>query len=245
MPTRTRGTGKSSEPTARTRRCSRTRTSRPCTSRFPTRCTSSGRSVPSKPASTCSARSRSTGGREEVERAFDAADSAGRLLMEAFMYRHNPQTQQLVELVRGGADRRAARHPVDIQLLRLRPREHQAAGRPGRREPDGRRLLLRERLAPARRRADSRPRRGLRRPDRHRLGLRRDDALPRRRHRPLRLRHLLFRYATSWRRSAPKARSSSMTRGTAARRSSSCDGETRRSGSSSSPSTPTGSSSRT
>ena len=30
---------------------------------------------------------------EEVERAFDAADSAGRLLMEAFMYRHNPQTR--------------------------------------------------------------------------------------------------------------------------------------------------------
>ena len=40
---------------------------------------------------------------EEVERAFDAADSAGRLLMEAFMYRHNPQTHQLVDLVRGGA----------------------------------------------------------------------------------------------------------------------------------------------
>ncbi len=39
----------------------------------------------------------------EVERAFDAADKAERLLMEAFMYRHNPQTQQLVELVRGGA----------------------------------------------------------------------------------------------------------------------------------------------
>ena len=40
---------------------------------------------------------------EEVERAFDAADSAGRLLMEAFMYRHNPQTHQLTELVRSGA----------------------------------------------------------------------------------------------------------------------------------------------
>jgi xylose dehydrogenase (NAD/NADP) len=40
---------------------------------------------------------------EEVERAFDAADSAGRLLMEAFMYRHNPQTLQLVGLVRSGA----------------------------------------------------------------------------------------------------------------------------------------------
>jgi D-xylose 1-dehydrogenase (NADP+, D-xylono-1,5-lactone-forming) len=40
---------------------------------------------------------------EEVERAFDAADRAGRILMEAFMYRHNPQTAKLVELVRGGA----------------------------------------------------------------------------------------------------------------------------------------------
>jgi xylose dehydrogenase (NAD/NADP) len=40
---------------------------------------------------------------DEVERAFDAAASAGRLLMEAFMYRHNPQTIRLVELVRSGA----------------------------------------------------------------------------------------------------------------------------------------------
>jgi len=39
----------------------------------------------------------------EVERAFDAADRAGRLLMEAFMWRHHPQTARLVELVRGGA----------------------------------------------------------------------------------------------------------------------------------------------
>jgi xylose dehydrogenase (NAD/NADP) len=40
---------------------------------------------------------------EDVERAFDAADRADRLLMEAFMYRHNPQTARLVELVSGGA----------------------------------------------------------------------------------------------------------------------------------------------
>jgi predicted dehydrogenase len=39
----------------------------------------------------------------EVEQAFDAAERAGRLLTEAFMYRHNPQTKQLGELVRGGA----------------------------------------------------------------------------------------------------------------------------------------------
>jgi D-xylose 1-dehydrogenase (NADP+, D-xylono-1,5-lactone-forming) len=40
---------------------------------------------------------------EDVERAFDAADRAGLVLMEAFMYRHNPQTAKLVELVEGGA----------------------------------------------------------------------------------------------------------------------------------------------
>jgi predicted dehydrogenase len=39
----------------------------------------------------------------DVEGAFDAADRAGRLLSEAFMYRHNPQTAKLVELVRNGA----------------------------------------------------------------------------------------------------------------------------------------------
>jgi xylose dehydrogenase (NAD/NADP) len=39
---------------------------------------------------------------DAVERAFDAAEGAGRLLMEAFMYRHHPQTQKLAELVRSG-----------------------------------------------------------------------------------------------------------------------------------------------
>jgi D-xylose 1-dehydrogenase (NADP+, D-xylono-1,5-lactone-forming) len=40
---------------------------------------------------------------EEVEQAFDAAERAGCLLSEAFMYRHNPSTARLVELVRDGA----------------------------------------------------------------------------------------------------------------------------------------------
>jgi D-xylose 1-dehydrogenase (NADP+, D-xylono-1,5-lactone-forming) len=40
---------------------------------------------------------------EAVERAFDAAEGAGRLLMEAFMYRHHPQTHKAAELVRDGA----------------------------------------------------------------------------------------------------------------------------------------------
>jgi D-xylose 1-dehydrogenase (NADP+, D-xylono-1,5-lactone-forming) len=40
---------------------------------------------------------------EAVERAFDAADKAGRLLMEAFMYRHHPQTRKIADLVADGA----------------------------------------------------------------------------------------------------------------------------------------------
>jgi D-xylose 1-dehydrogenase (NADP+, D-xylono-1,5-lactone-forming) len=38
----------------------------------------------------------------EVERAFDAADRAGRLLSEAFMWRHNPQTARLQDVVGSG-----------------------------------------------------------------------------------------------------------------------------------------------
>jgi len=40
---------------------------------------------------------------EEVAAAFDAADRTGFLLSEAFMWRHNPQTARLVELVESGA----------------------------------------------------------------------------------------------------------------------------------------------
>jgi xylose dehydrogenase (NAD/NADP) len=39
----------------------------------------------------------------EVEAAFDAAERTGRLLSEAFMYRHNPQTKRAAELVADGA----------------------------------------------------------------------------------------------------------------------------------------------
>jgi len=39
----------------------------------------------------------------EVEAAFDTADRAGRLLSEAFMYRHNPQTKRAKQLVDEGA----------------------------------------------------------------------------------------------------------------------------------------------
>jgi predicted dehydrogenase len=39
---------------------------------------------------------------QEVERAFDVAEQSGRLLMEAFMWRHNPQTAKLTELLNEG-----------------------------------------------------------------------------------------------------------------------------------------------
>ena len=39
----------------------------------------------------------------DVEAAFDVAERTGRLLSEAFMYRHNPQTKKLKELVDSGA----------------------------------------------------------------------------------------------------------------------------------------------
>jgi D-xylose 1-dehydrogenase (NADP+, D-xylono-1,5-lactone-forming) len=39
----------------------------------------------------------------DVERAFDTAESAGRVLMEAFMYRHHPQTLRVKQLVGDGA----------------------------------------------------------------------------------------------------------------------------------------------
>jgi predicted dehydrogenase len=40
---------------------------------------------------------------DDVAAAFDAAERSGRLLSEAFMYRHNPQTKRLKELVDEGA----------------------------------------------------------------------------------------------------------------------------------------------
>jgi predicted dehydrogenase len=39
----------------------------------------------------------------DVEAAFDTSERTGRLLSEAFMYRHNPQTKRLKELVDSGA----------------------------------------------------------------------------------------------------------------------------------------------
>jgi xylose dehydrogenase (NAD/NADP) len=64
----------------------------------------------------------------DVERVFDAAERAGRLVSEAFMYRHNPQTARLVELVGSGAigELRLVRAAFSYALydhdnIRLRP----------------------------------------------------------------------------------------------------------------------------
>jgi len=63
----------------------------------------------------------------DVEAAFDAAQRAQRILMEAFMYRHNPQTKRLRQLVEEGAigDVRLVRscfsYPLyDAENIRLR-----------------------------------------------------------------------------------------------------------------------------
>src|SRR3989440_4308119 len=65
---------------------------------------------------------------EEVEAAFDAAERARRLLMEAFMYRHNPQTKRLRQLVDEGTigELRVVRSVFSYSLydegnIRLRP----------------------------------------------------------------------------------------------------------------------------
>jgi predicted dehydrogenase len=62
----------------------------------------------------------------DVNGAFDVAEREGRLLMEAFMYRHNPQTRRLTELVADGAVGRVrmvraafsfvAGDPADVRL---------------------------------------------------------------------------------------------------------------------------------
>ena len=65
---------------------------------------------------------------DDVTRAFDAAERAGRLLAEAFMYRHHPQTKRVAELVADGAvgKLRAIRGSfsfplADVENVRMRP----------------------------------------------------------------------------------------------------------------------------
>jgi xylose dehydrogenase (NAD/NADP) len=65
---------------------------------------------------------------EDVERAYDVAERNGRFLMEAFMYRHHPQTHELKEVVQSGAigELRPVRAAFSFMLdeptnVRLRP----------------------------------------------------------------------------------------------------------------------------
>jgi xylose dehydrogenase (NAD/NADP) len=62
---------------------------------------------------------------DEVEQAFDAAERAGRLLMEAFMYRHHPQTMRVKHLVEDGAigQLQAMRGAFSFDLLAERDEE--------------------------------------------------------------------------------------------------------------------------
>ena len=58
---------------------------------------------------------------EEAEQAFDSAERADRFLMEAFMWRHHPQTKRLKELVDEGAigELRLVRATFSFTLTRL------------------------------------------------------------------------------------------------------------------------------
>ena len=97
---------------------------------------------------------------EQAQAAFDAADRAGRVLAEAFMWRHHPQAHRLRELVRGPSIGRVrllrASFAFDIfGADRLDDVRLQAALDGW---ADGRRVLLRERPAAARGGAGARER---------------------------------------------------------------------------------------
>ena len=65
----------------------------------------------------------------QVDAAFDAAERAGRVLMEAFMWRFHPQTDELVRLVRGGAVGDVALRARGVRLRRHPPRQRAPADR--------------------------------------------------------------------------------------------------------------------
>jgi D-xylose 1-dehydrogenase (NADP+, D-xylono-1,5-lactone-forming) len=58
---------------------------------------------------------------EEVERAFDAAEAAGRVLTEAFMWRYHPQALRLVSLVPRVGELRVVRAQFSFALGSLEP----------------------------------------------------------------------------------------------------------------------------
>ena len=141
---------------------------------------------------------------EDVDRAFDVAEREGRVLAEAFMWRHHPQVARARELLDGGAigDLRVIRahfaftaaDPDDIRL--------QAALDGGGLMDVGCYCVSGCRTLAGAEPERACGRAGARRP-RRRRGARRHPALPGRRARPLRLRADLPRRPTSSRPSAP------------------------------------------
>ena len=87
----------------------------------------------------------------EAEEAWDAAERAGVVVMEAFMWRHHPQAEAARKLVEDGAigRLREIRTTFSFPLTDL-GNIRMVAG-PRRRRADGRRLLLHQRRAAARR----------------------------------------------------------------------------------------------
>ena len=135
----------SSARTAPTRRSSRTTASTRSTSRSRTRSTTSGRCARWRPASTSSARSPTRGIPRSWTWPGTRRRPAGLVLQEAFMWRHTPQAVRLREVLPQVGD--IVSRARDVRLRprgRLgHPRQRPARGRLA----DGRRLLLRERLA--------------------------------------------------------------------------------------------------
>lgn len=61
-----------------------------------------------------------TASRAEAEAIFDAAERAGRLAVEGFMYMHHPQTTRLVEIARGAL----GRHALSAAVSTSAPQRH-------------------------------------------------------------------------------------------------------------------------
>ena len=99
----TRTSTGSREHTARTRRCSGTPTSTRSTSRSRTRCTTNGRCRALRAGKHVLCEKPYSRDPADVEEAFDDRRAAGLVLMEAFMYRHHPQTHAIAAHVRDGA----------------------------------------------------------------------------------------------------------------------------------------------
>ena len=89
--------------TAPTRTCSPTPRSRRCTSRCQTACTSTGPCGRLQAGKHVLCEKPMDRRPQRVAEAFDTAERAGLVLSEAFMWRHNPQTAGLLELLGDGA----------------------------------------------------------------------------------------------------------------------------------------------